>query len=379
MTTEYDEALRAAAASAAAKSAAGNGATDLLMDAEQVNEQVNTPVETELSTDYMGLRLNSPLVASAGPLSQSVDQMKELQDSGVGAVVMFSLFEEQVRHEEARLVEAAEAHADSFAEALSFFPTPPSNELGETNKYLALLEKGAGALSVPLIASLNGSRAGGWTSTARRMADAGAAAIELNIYFVPGDLSMSGAEVEDRHLEILQEVKDVVSVPVAVKLSPYFSNVGQMARRLDEAGADALVLFNRFLQPDIDIHRREVVSGFELSSADEGRLPRTWLAALHGHLGASLAATSGVETSADVIKDILAGADVVMTTSALIRHGAGYAAELVDGLRRYLGRNQLSLARARGMLAVPAEAPVDEYERSGYVSALEKAKRRYGM
>ena len=379
MSVEFDEALRAAAASAAAKSAAGNGATDLLMDADQMNAQVNTPVETELSTTYMGLRLNSPLVASAGPLSQSVESMEDLQESGVGAIVMFSLFEEQVRHEEAGLVETAEAHADSFAEALSFFPTPPSNDLGRTSAYLSLLEQGAKALSVPLIASLNGARTGGWTATARRMEDAGAAAIELNIYFVPGDLSMSGTEVEERHLEILQAVKDVVTVPVAVKLSPYFSNFGRMAVSLDEAGADALVLFNRFLQPDIDIHRKEVVSGFELSSTDEGRLPRTWLAALHGRIGASLAATSGVETSADVIKDLLAGADVVMTTSALIRHGAGYAAELVDGLRRYLGRNQLTLDRARGMLAVPAEAPVDEYERSGYVSALEKAKRRYGL
>lgn len=379
MSVEFDEALRAAAASAAAKSAAGNGATDLLMDADQMNAQVNTAVETELATTYMGLRLNSPLVASAGPLSQSVESMEDLQESGVGAIVMFSLFEEQVRHEEAGLVETAEAHADSFAEALSFFPTPPSNDLGRTSAYLSLLEQGAKTLSVPLIASLNGARTGGWTATARRMQDAGAAAIELNIYFVPGDLSMSGTEVEERHLEILQAVKDVVTVPVAVKLSPYFSNFGRMAVRLDEAGADALVLFNRFLQPDIDIHRKEVVSGFELSSADEGRLPRTWLAALHGRIGASLAATSGVETSADVIKGLLAGADVVMTTSALIRHGAGYAAELVDGLRRYLGRNQLTLDRARGMLAVPAEAPVDEYERSGYVSALEKAKRRYGL
>ncbi len=379
MAVEFDEALRAAAASAAAKSAAGNGATDLLMAADQLNVQVNMPAETELSTDYMGLRLPSPLVASAGPLSQSVDQMKELEESGVGAIVMFSLFEEQLRHEEARLVEAAEEHADSFAEALSFFPTPPSNELGETGNYLSLLERGANALSVPLIASLNGARSGGWTTTARRMQDAGAAAIELNVYFVPGDLSMSGAEVEERHLEILQAVKDVVSVPVAVKLSPYFSNLGRMAGGLDEAGADALVLFNRFLQPDIDIHRKGVVSGFELSRPDEGRLPRTWLAVLHGRVGASLAATSGVETSADVIKALLAGADVVMTTSALIRHGAGYAAELVDGLRRYLGRNRLSLARARGMLAVPSDAPIDEYERSGYVSALEKAKRRYGV
>lgn len=379
MPIPYDESLRAAAASAAAKAASGNGATDLLMPAEQVNEQVNRPVDTDLATSYMGLRLQSPVIASAGPLSQSVESMKDLQDAGVGAIVMFSLFEEQVRYEEEQRVRIEEAHANSYAEALSYFPTEPSNEYSETAKYMSLLESGANALAIPLIASLNGASNGGWTQAARRMQDAGAAGIELNIYFVPGDINITGQEVEERHLEILQAVKDVVDIPVAVKLSPYFSSFGSMAGRLDKAGADALVLFNRFLQPDVDIHRQEVVSGFELSTPDEGRLPRTWIAALHSKVDASLAATSGVETSADVVKYLLAGADTVMTTSALVRHGASYAAELIDGVRRYLGRTQMTLKQARGMLAVPADAEVGEYERSGYVSALEKAKRRYGV
>jgi len=365
MAVEFNEALRAAAESAAAKSAAGSGATDLLMPVEQAGAQVETSAGGELATEYMGLRLPSPLVASAGPLSQSLDSMKELEESGVGAIVMFSLFEEQVRREEAGSPEAP--------------PASQSDEPAATDAYLRLLEAGAGELSVPLIASLNGFRGGEWTATARRMQDAGASAIEVNIYAVPGDLSMSGAEVEDRHLEILQSVKDVVSVPVAVKLSPYFSSLGQMALRLDEAGADALVLFNRFLQPDIDIRRKEVVAGAGLSGQDEGLLSRTWLAALHGRVRASLAAASGVAGPDDVVKALLAGADVVMTTSALVRHGASYAGELANGLRHYLIRNQLTLGRLRGMLAVPADTRVDEYERSGYLAVLEQARRRHGL
>ncbi|WP_259340985.1 dihydroorotate dehydrogenase-like protein [Propionibacterium australiense] len=334
------------------------------MPVEQAGAQVETSAGGELATEYMGLRLPSPLVASAGPLSQSLDSMKELEESGVGAIVMFSLFEEQVREENG----SPDAR-----------PVPRGDELGATDAYLRLLEAGARTLSIPLIASLNGFRGGEWTATARRMQDAGAAAIEVNVYAVPGDLSMSGAEVEQRHLEILQSVKDVVSVPVAVKLSPYFSSLGQMALRLDEAGADALVLFNRFLQPDIDIRRREVVAGAGLSGQDEGLLSRTWLAALHGRVRASLAAASGVAGPDDVVKALLAGADVVMTTSALVRHGASYATELVNGLRHYLIRNQLTLSQLRGMLAVPADARVDEYERSGYLAVLEQARRRHGL
>lgn len=374
-----NEALMAAAASAAAKSVAGNNATDLLMSPTQVNAQVNNSDEVDLTTSYLGLSLRTPVVASAGPLTQSLDSMKALEDAGVGAVVMYSLFEEQVRYEEEQRVSVVEAHANSFAEALSYFPTEPSSTNGETAQYLGLLEQGAKALDVPLIASLNGTRVGGWTATAKRLQDAGAAAIELNTYFLPGDFSASGAEVEQRHLDLLQAVKSAVDIPVAIKLSPYFSSFGSLASRLDAAGADGLVLFNRFLQPDIDVNRQEVVSGFELSNPEEGRLPRTWIAALRGKVDASLAASSGVEGYRDVVKGVLAGADVVMTTSALVRHGASHAADLVKGLRDYLSREQLTLEAARGMLAVPKSASVTDYERSGYVSALEKAKRRYGV
>lgn len=325
-----------------------------------------------LTTRYLGLDLRCPVVASAGPLSQSVDGIKALADSGVGAVVMYSLFEEQIRHEEAQRAALEEMYEESYAEALTYFPTVTTG--GATNarlsKYLDLVERGANAIDVPLIASLNGSTMGGWTRTARQLQDAGAAAIELNVYFVPGNVATSGIDVENRHFEILEAVKASVDVPVAIKLSPYFSSVGNMCIRLDQAGADGMVLFNRFLQPDIDIETLEVSPGVHLSNRDDARLPRTWIAALHGRVEASLAATSGVENADDVVKYILAGADVVCTTSALVRHGAAYASVLIDGLERYLQRRELSLETARGLLAVPQDAPADAYERSGYVAAL---------
>ncbi|MFC2688365.1 MAG: dihydroorotate dehydrogenase-like protein, partial [Arachnia propionica] len=244
--------------------------------------------------------------------------------------------------------------------------------------YLRLVEKGAQAIDVPLIASLNGASRGGWVHSARSLQDAGAAALELNIYYVPGDLTLGGEEVEQRHLDILRAVKSEVSIPVAVKLSPYFSSVGAMCQRLDRAGADGLVLFNRFLQPDIDLDRLEVVSGVTLSSPVDARLPRTWIVVLRDHVEASLAASSGVDQPGDVVKHLLAGADVVCTTSALVRHGVEHATRLVEGLESWLDGRRLTLDQARGMLAVPGRTPADAYERAGYVAALEKAKTTYG-
>lgn len=386
---EMSEALKAAVASAAAKAAAGSNATDQLRPGVvPIREASAAPVANapagmqvtgiDLTTSYLGLELKTPVVASAGPLSQSVDGMQALQDGGVGAVVMYSLFEEQLRHEAARAEAMAELHEESFSEAQNYFPTPAANTGGITSRYLELLEAGATKLDIPVIASVNGATHGGWVDVARRMQDAGAAAIELNVYMVPGDVSTSGSDVEQRHLDILQGVKDAVSVPVAMKLSPFFSSFGHLAVELDQAGADGLVLFNRFLQPDIDIEKLEVVAGLELSQPSEARLPRTWIAALRGRIQASMAATTGVETADDVVKYILAGADVVMTTSSLVRHGAGYAAQLNDGLATWLKRKELTLEQARGLLAVPADAQADAYERAGYVAALEKAKATYG-
>lgn len=333
----------------------------------------------DLSTNYMGLNLRNPLVASAGPLSQTVDGVRELADAGVGAVVMYSLFEEQMRREAERMAELEVAHENSSPEALSYFPEVPggSDATGVT-QYLRLVESAANAIDVPLIGSLNASSLGGWVANANRLVGAGASAIELNIYLVPGDVTLSGAEVENRHIDILQCVRESVSVPVAVKISPHFSSVGNMCVALDRAGADALVLFNRFLQPDIDIHRMEVSPGVTLSSQNDARLPRTWIALLHGQVKASLAGSSGVETPSDVVKYILSGADVVMTTSSLLRHGAHHAGDLLEGLNAWLERKGLELDTARGMLAVPEDAEPMEYERRGYVAALARAQNTYG-
>lgn len=379
MMSKFDpEALRAAAESHRQKVVMGSSATDQLSptSAYVVEDRVQPrPVDTR--TRYMGLWLRNPLVASAGPLSQTVDGIRSLAAGGVGAIVMYSLFEEQLRHEAQQETRLEEQGTESFFEALTYFPTAPSNGSGLTRTYLELIEKAAPLVDVPLIASLNGSSTGDWTQNARRMQDAGAAAIELNVYYVPGDISTPAREVEQRHLDILDEVKSRVTVPVAMKMSPYFSSFGKMAVALDAAGADALVLFNRYLQPDIDLDQMAVVPGFGLSSQEEAKLPRSWISALYGRVNASLAATTGVETVEDVIKYLLAGADVVMTTAALVRHGADYAGQLVDGVQSWLGRRGLNLDRARGMLAVPTEADATAYARSGYVVGLERAKTKY--
>jgi dihydroorotate dehydrogenase (fumarate) len=326
-----------------------------------------------LATDYMGLRLRNPLVASASPLSQDVDGVKRLADAGVGAVVLYSLFEEQLRRETAQNAQLVDAGTESFAESLSYFPSAADEEVG-SRKYLSLLERAATVVDVPLIGSLNGVTPGGWANYARAIEEAGAAAIELNIYYLPGDPQVPARDVEQRHVDVLLRVKEVVNIPVAVKLSPYFSSTGEMALRLDEAGADSLVLFNRFLQPDIDPDNLAVVPKVGLSSPAEARLPRTWIALLHGHVRASLAATTGVEESIDVVKYLLAGADVVMTASALIRHGPEHATVLLEGLEDWMGRKGFkTVAELRGLLAVPPGADQTAYERAGYVSALREA------
>ncbi|HEY5057962.1 MAG TPA: dihydroorotate dehydrogenase-like protein [Gaiellaceae bacterium] len=331
-----------------------------------------------LSTNYMGLTLRNPLVASASPLSKTLDDVRRLADAGVGAVVLYSLFEEQLRREAAENARLVDAGTESFAESLSYFPATAEDETGP-RRYLSLLERAAAAVTVPVIGSLNGVTPSGWTDYARAMQEAGAAAIELNVYYLPGDPRISGRDVEQRHLDVLARVKDAVSVPVAVKLSPYFSSTGEMALRLDQAGADALVLFNRFLQPDIDSNTLAVVPHVGLSNAAEARLPRTWIALLHGRVHASLAATTGVETSDDVAKYLLAGADVVMTASALLRHGPEHATVLLDGLSGWMAaKGFAAVDELRGILAVAAGTDEAVYERAGYVGALRQANEGSG-
>ena len=332
----------------------------------------------DLHTSYLGLPLRSPLLASASPLSQTADGVRELADAGVGAVVLYSLFEEQIRLQELRDFEVSAMHEDSFGEATSYFPEVELGTDGAT-PYLKHLENCVAAVDIPVIASLNGSSLDGWSDMAKRMESAGAAAIEINPYAVPGNLDVSSSGIEERHVEIVQTVKAAVGVPVAMKLSPFFSATGAMCRQLDEAGVDGLVLFNRFLQPDIDIETLEVHPAVSLSAPNEAGLARTWVAILRGRVQASLAATTGVETGADVAKYLLAGADVVMTASALLRHGPGYAAVLLAELAAWMERKQYATVDAfRGLLAVGTGVDASGYERAGYVAALTHAKETYG-
>ena len=327
----------------------------------------------DLATRYMGLALRNPLVASASPLSRTVDGVRRLADAGLGAVVLYSLFEEQLRRESARNAQLADAGTESFAESLSYFPGAADADPGP-RRYLSLLERAAAAVEVPVIASLNGVTPGGWASYARSMQDAGAAAIELNIYDLPGDPHTSGRDVEQRHVDILARVRDAVTVPVAVKLSPYFSSTGEMALRLDEAGADGLVLFNRFMQPDVDAEALAVVSGIGLSDPAEAKLPRTWIALLRGRVRAALAATTGVERPDDVVKYLLAGADVVMTTSALLRHGPDHAGVLLDGLSSWMQRKGFAaVGEFRGLVSAASGAGAAGGGRADYVTAMRVA------
>jgi dihydroorotate dehydrogenase (fumarate) len=327
----------------------------------------------ELSTDYLGLALRNPLIASASPLSRTVDGVRRLADAGVGAVVLYSLFEEQLLKEAAQNARLVDAHSESFAESLSYFPAAVEEEPGP-RRYLSLLERAVAAVDVPVIASLNGVTPGGWADYAEAMQGAGAAAIELNVYYLPGDPRISGRDVEQRHVDILTRVKEAVTVPVAVKLSPYFSSTGEMALRLDEAGADGLVLFNRFLQPDIDPETLAVVPAVGLSTPAEARLPRTWIALLRGRVRAGLAATTGVEGPEDVARYLLAGADVVMTASALLRHGPEHAAVLLDGLSDWMTRKGFAAVdQLRGLLSVPPSTDEAAHERRGYVGAMRAA------
>jgi dihydroorotate dehydrogenase (fumarate) len=330
----------------------------------------------DLSTTYMGLALRNPLVASASPLANSVEGVRRLADAGVGAVVLHSLFEEELAEEAARNERLLSAHAESFAESLSYFPAAAEEELGP-RRYLSLLERATAAVDIPVIASLNGVTPGGWSGYAKSIQDAGGVAIELNIYHLPGDSGISGRDVERRHVEVLQSVKATVTVPVAVKLSPYFSSPGDMAMQLDAAGADALVLFNRFMHPDVDAESLEVAPGIGLSRPADARLPRAWIALLRGRVRAALAASTGVEDPDDVVKYLLAGADVVMTTSSLLRHGPGHATTLIDGLSAWMTRKGFeTVGDLRGKLAVPHGADETVLERAGYVAAMRRANAK---
>ncbi|MDS4027619.1 MAG: dihydroorotate dehydrogenase-like protein [Candidatus Contendobacter sp.] len=331
----------------------------------------------DLRTTYMGMELQHPIVASASPLSGSVANIKRLEDAGASAVVMFSLFEEQLQHESAALEYLMTAGTESFAESLNYFPEMDDYTVGP-DSYLDLLRRASDAVDIPIIGSLNGITNTGWIEYAQLMQEAGAKGIELNIYYIPADLVTSGREVEERYIEIIKAVKAAVTVPVAVKLSPFFSAIGSMAKTLDDAGADALVLFNRFYQPDFDLDRLEVAPNLQLSTPDEIRLPLLWIAVLYGKLRASLGATRGVHTPVEVVKYLMAGADAVMTTSALLKNGADYLATLRDGLRTWMEMHHYSsVAQMKGSMSQRNVADPTAFERANYIKTLESYKGDY--
>jgi len=330
-----------------------------------------------LNTKYMGIELASPIVCSASPLSESVEGIRRMADAGAGAVVLFSLFEEQLRLEEAREIGLMEANSESFSEAISYFPRMDEYRVGPDD-YLKLLEQAVQAVDIPVLGSLNGITPAAWTGYARRMQDAGAKGIELNLYVLPTDPALSGAAMERRYLEIVQSVKASISIPLAVKLSPFLSAPTHMARRLKRAGADALVLFNRFYQPDLDVESLRAVPSVRLSEPEDIRLPLRWIAILSGRVRLSLAATGGVDSPLEVIKFLLAGADVVMTTSSLLKHGVEHLRTLTDGLKDWMRQHHYrSVRKMRGLLSHKQVTDPSAFERAHYIQALEKAKQDY--
>jgi dihydroorotate dehydrogenase (fumarate) len=324
-----------------------------------------------LTTNYMGLPLRNPLIASASPLNGEIGTLRALEDHGAGAVVLPSIFEEQIIAELHEFDRRTAVPASGFAEAQTYFPTYGGYEFGP-ERYLDIVRRAKEAISIPVIASLNGVSDVGWVEYARGLQEAGADAIELNIYLIPAAVTISGRDVEQHYLDVLGAVKAVVSIPVAVKIGPYFSAIGAMAHALSEAGADALVLFNRFYQPDIDIATLRLSMNLELSTSAEMRLPLLWIAILHGRVQASLAASTGVETADDVFKYLLAGADTVMTTSSLLRHGVSHMRKLVDGLSTLLVAREIdSLDTIRGQMSQQNVKNPTAFERANYVHILQ--------
>lgn len=325
----------------------------------------------DLTTRYLGLALKNPLIASASPLTLELDNIRRLEDYGAAAVVLPSIFEEQIEAEVAEVERLTTARGESFAEALSYFPIVVGYRTGP-HHYLEIIRGAREAVTIPVIASLNGISRSGWRNYARLVEEAGASAIELNAYFIPSDPTLSGSEVENAYLEVLNDVKTAVSIPIAMKLSPYFSAVGHVVHTLAEAGADGLTLFNRFYQPDIDLAEFRLQRNIDLSCPDEIRLPLLWIGVLAGNIQASLAASTGVDGVDEVIKYLLVGADAVMTTTALLRHGIEHMATLVTGLESWLeARGINSLDRIRGKMRRGAIRDPAAFDRANYITILQ--------
>jgi dihydroorotate dehydrogenase (fumarate) len=328
----------------------------------------------DLSTTYLGLNLKHPVVPSASPLADGLDKIRRLEDAGAAAIVLPSLFEEQIVGESHLLDHFLSYATDAYAEALNYFPEMDSYNVGP-HEYLDLISRAKAAVHVPVIGSLNGVSTGGWVEYARMMQEAGADALELNIYYIPTDPMISGVEVLQMYLDVVQAVRNNISIPLAVKLGPFFSSFGNVAMRMGKAGADGLVVFNRFYQPDFDLERLEVVPNLVLSSNWEMRLPLRWVSILYGRVPVDFAITSGVHTYEDVLKGIMAGAKVTMMASELLRHGIGRIGLVVQEVERWLEEHEYeSVRQAQGSMSQRNVAEPAAFERANYMKVLQSWK-----
>jgi len=324
----------------------------------------------DLTTTYLGLKLRNPLVPSASPLSEQIDNIKRMEDAGAGAVVLYSLFEEQIRYERYELHWHLTHGTESYPEALTYFPEPEEFKIGP-EEYLTHIADAKKAVEIPIIASLNGSTLSGWTDFAKKIQEAGADALELNIYHIPTDPDQTGAAVEQTYLDVVKAVKSEVSIPVAVKLSPFFSNFANMAKRFEESGANGLVLFNRFYQPDIDLEALEVTPNILYSTPMAMRLPLRWIAILFERVGLSLAATSGIHRGTDALKCLMVGADVTMICSALMRHGIPQLRTIEREMHEWMQEHEYeSVQQLKGSMSQKNCANPSAFERAQYMQAL---------
>ena len=325
---------------------------------------------TDLTTTYLGLELKNPLVASASPLSKKIERAQKLEEAGVSAIVMYSLFEEQIIHESLELDHYLTRGTNSFAEAQTYLPEINTYNMGP-DKYLDHLAAIKAAVKIPVIASLNGVSKGGWVRYARFMQDAGADALELNMYYLSADPDLTGTELEDNYVDLVAEVKAAISIPLAVKLSPFITSLPNFARRLVAAGADGLVLFNRFYQPDFDLDELEVVRTLELSDSRDLLLPLRWVSILYGKVEADLALTSGIHTAGDVLKAMMAGAKVAMTASAILRDGYDVVPTILTELGTWMEEHEYeSIKQMQGSMSQQAVAEPAAFERSNYIQIL---------
>ncbi|NMC62237.1 MAG: dihydroorotate dehydrogenase-like protein [SAR324 cluster bacterium] len=328
----------------------------------------------DLSTKYLGLTLSNPLVHGASPLANNLDNIRKMEDAGIGAIVLHSLFEEQINHDSQELDRFLFAGTDSFAEALNYFPEPQDFRSGP-DEYVEHIHKAKSAVKVPIIASLNGVSTGGWLKYAKRIEEAGSDALELNIYYIPTDPTFSSAQVEENYITLVKDIKKNLRIPVAVKLSPFFSNMANIAKKLEVAGADALVMFNRFYQPDIDLDELEVVPKATLSKGDEQefRLPLRWIAILFGKVSCDLALTTGVHSANEVIKGLMAGAKVTMLSSELITNGIGRIADIRKDMLSWMEEKEYeSVQQMLGSMSQKSVPYPAVFERAHYMKALSK-------